>query len=126
MIDLDGAGTDDQSLTFTGDPITIEEVGEAPVGPAGYCTSVEAGAFSEGTDPSSDNQVTIEVLMMDGRALDQDDHARSSSGSVSFSDYMDLVASAANAAFVDEGFTFTAAGSDRSFTMTFEPTGGGP
>ena len=48
----------------------------------------------------------------------------SSSGSVSFSDYMDLVASAANAAFVDEGFTFTAAGSDRSFTMTFEPTGG--
>ena len=37
---------------------------------------------------------------------------------------MDLVASAANAAFVDEGFTFTAAGSDRSFTMTFEPTGG--
>ena len=35
-IDLDGAGTDDQSLTFTGDPITIEEVGEAPVGPAGY------------------------------------------------------------------------------------------
>ena len=124
-IDLDGAGTDDQSLTFTGDPITIEEVGEAPVGPAGYRTSVEAGAFSEGIDLSSDNQVTIEVLDDETGALSTKTITLgSSSGSVSFSDYMDLVASAANAAFVDEGFTFTAAGSDRSFTMTFEPTGG--
>ena len=124
-ITLDGLGTDDQSLTFTGDPITIEEVGEAPVGAAGYRTSVEAGAFSEGIDLSSDNQVTIEVLDDETGALSTKTITLgSSAGSVSFSDYMDLVASAANSEFVDEGFTFSAAGSDRSFTMTFEPTGG--
>ena len=62
--------------------------------------------------------------MMRRRALDQDDHARVLVRLGIVLGLHGSVASAANAAFVDEGFTFTAAGSDRSFTMTFEPTGG--
>ena len=122
---LDGAGTDDQSLTVTGDPITIAEVGEAPVGPAGYRTSVEAGAFSEGIDLSTDNTVVVEILDDEtGELFTKTITLGSSAGSVSFSDYMSELATAANASFLDEGFTFTSAGSDRSYTMTFTPTGG--
>ena len=122
---LDGAGTDDQSLTVTGDPITIAEVGEAPVGPAGYRTSVEAGAFSEGIDLSTDNTVVVEILDDEtGELFTKTITLGSSAGSVSFSDYMSELATAANASFLDEGFTFTSAGSDRSYTMTSTPTGG--
>ena len=39
-------------------------------------------------------------------------------------DYMSQLATAANTSFPDEGFTFTSMGSDRSYTMTFTPTGG--
>ena len=122
---LDGAGSDDQSLTVTGDPITIEEVGEAPVGPAGYRTSVAAGAFSAGIDLSTDNTVVVEILDDEtGALVTKTITLGSSENSVSFSDYMNQLAAAANTSFLDEGFTFTSAGSDRSFTMTFTPTGG--
>jgi flagellin len=122
---LDGAGSDDQSLTVTGDPITIEEVGEAPVGPAGYRTSVEAGAFSQGVDLSTDNTVVVEILDDEtGDLVTKTITLGSSDGSVSFSDYMSQLATAANTSFLTEGFTFASAGSDRSYTMTFTPTGG--
>ena len=122
---LDGAGSDDQSLTVTGDPITIAEVGEAPVGPAGYRTSVEAGAFSQGVDLSTDNTVVVEILDDEtGDLVTKTITLGSSDSSVSFSDYMSQLATAANTSFLTEGFTFASAGSDRSYTMTFTPTGG--
>ena len=102
-----------------------QEVGEAPVGPAGYRTSVEAGAFSEGIDLSTDNTVVVEILDDEtGDLVTKTITLGSSDGSVSFSDYMSQLATAANTSFLDEGFTFTSAGSDRSYTMTFTPTGG--
>ena len=47
----------------------------------------------------------------------------STSGSVSFSDYVDLVATAANAAFLADGFTFSGAGTGSSLTLTMVPAG---
>jgi len=47
----------------------------------------------------------------------------SSAASVSFADYADLIASAANAATEADGFSFTADGTGSSLTFTMEPAG---
>ena len=74
---------------------------------------------------STDNTVVVEILDDEtGALVTKTITLGSSENSVSFSDYMNQLAAAANTSFLDEGFTFTSAGSDRSFTMTFTPTGG--
>ena len=123
-LDLDGAGSSDQSLTFTGDPVTIAAVGAAPVGPAGYRTSVDAGAYSNGVS-LTDNAVTIEVVdRVTGTIHSQTVSLGSSDSSVSFDSYMSYLEAAANTAFTDEGFSFATTGTGTSRTMTFEPAGG--
>lgn len=43
-------------------PVRVAAVTGAPAGPAAYRSSVDAGAYSDGIDLSSDNEVTIEVI----------------------------------------------------------------
>ena len=124
-ITLDGAGTDDQSLTLTGDPITIAAVGVSPVGEAGYRSSVSAGAYANGINLETDNEVTIEVIdTVTGAIHSQTVALGSAASSVSFDEYMSYLEAAANTSFVDEGFTFTSAGSGTSYSLTFAPAGG--
>lgn len=123
-IALDGNGSDDQSLTLTGDPITIAAVGAAPVGEAGYRSSVSAGAYSGGVNLGTDNAVTIEVIdTVTGAIHSQIVALGSNASSVSFDDYMSHLVAAANESFLDEGFSFASTGSDTSYSLTFEPAG---
>ena len=123
-IDLDGGGSSDQSLTVTGDPITIAAVGAAPVGPAGYRTSIEAGAYADGIN-LTDNEVTIEVIdTVTGAIHSKTVTLGSSDSSVSFGSYMSYLEAAANESFIDEGFSFASSGADRSYSLSFEPAGG--
>ena len=124
-ITLDGLGSDDQSLTLTGDPITIAAVGVSPVGEAGYRSSVSAGAYANGINLETDNEVTIEVIdTVTGAIHSQTVALGSAASSVSFDEYMSYLEAAANASFIDEGFTFASAGSGTSYSLTFEPAGG--
>jgi flagellin len=124
-ITLDGLGSDDQSLTLTGDPITIAAVGVSPVGEAGYRSSVSAGAYANGINLETDNEVTIEVIdTVTGAIHSQTVALGSAASSVSFDEYMSYLEAAANTSFVDEGFTFASAGSGTSYSLTFAPAGG--
>ncbi|MDC0882811.1 flagellin [Litorivicinus sp.] len=124
-ITLDGAGSTDQSLALTGDPITVEAVGVAPVGAAGYRSSVSAGAYANGINLGTDNEVTIEVIdTVTGTIHSQTVALGSTASSVSFDEYMSYLEAAANTSFIDEGFTFTSTGSGTSHSLTFAPAGG--
>ena len=106
-------------------PIIVEAAGAAPVGPAGYRSEVPSGAFSDGIDLSSDNEVTIEILDLEtGQIIaPKTVSLASSDGSVSYADFMNYLEAAANENFLDEGFTFATSGSDSSYTMTVVPEG---
>ena len=103
---------------------TVAELSGAPAGEAASRTSVVEGVYSNGIDLSTDNVVTLQV--MDDATGDIDEYELtlgSSAASVSFADYADLIASAANAATGADGFSFTADGTGSSLTFTMEPAG---
>ena len=103
---------------------TVAALTAPPVGDAGSRTSVDAGVFANGVDLSEDNTVTIEVIdNVTGGISSQTLTLASTSSSVSFTDYANLVAQAANTAFVDDGYTFTASGTGSALSLSMEPAG---
>ncbi len=103
---------------------TIAALTTTPAGEAASRSTVSAGAFSNGIDLSTDNVITFEVIdNVTGAIRNESLTLGSTSGSVSFSDYVDLVATAANAAFLADGFTFSGAGTGSSLKLTMVPAG---
>ena len=103
---------------------TIPAVGAAPSGPAASRTSVDAGAYSNGIDLSTDNTVVVEVIDNEtGTITSKTITLDSSSDSVSFGDFASYLEAAGNSNFLDEGYTFTSSGSGTSYSMTLEPAG---
>jgi flagellin-like hook-associated protein FlgL len=103
---------------------TVAALTAPPVGDAGSRTSVDAGVFSNGVDLSADNTVTVEVIdNVTGGISSQTVTLNSTSSSVSFSDYADLVAQAANTAFTADGYSFTASGTGTALSLSMEPAG---
>ncbi len=114
--------TDANALNTTAG--TIAALTTTPAGEAASRSTVAAGAYSNGIDLSTDNTVTLEVVdNVTGAIRNESLTLGSTSGSVSFSDYVDLVAAAANTAFTADGYTFSAAGTDSSLTLTMVPAG---
>ena len=106
-------------------PVRVAAVTGAPAGPAAYRSSVDAGAYSDGIDLSSDNEVTIEVIdNVTGTITNRTVALDSEDASVSFSSYMSLIATAGNTGFVDDGYTFTStANDDGTYNISFNPAG---
>ena len=106
-------------------PVRVAAVTGAPAGPAAYRSSVDAGAYSDGIDLSSDNEVTIEVIdNVTGTITNRTVALDSEDASVSFSSYMSLIATAGNTGFVDDGYTFTStANDDGTYNISFDPAG---
>ena len=122
--EIDFTGTGNNAQAFGLSTGTVAELTGAPAGPAASRTSVIEGVYSNGIDLSADNVVTLQV--MDGATGDIDEYEltlASSSASVSFSDYADLIASAANLATASEGFSFTASGTGSSLEFSMDPAG---
>lgn len=114
--------TDANALNTTAG--SIAALTTTPAGEAASRSTVTAGAYSNGIDLSTDNTVTFEVIdNVTGAIRNEILTLGSTSGSVSFSDYVDLVATAANAAFSADGYTFSKAGTDSSLTLTMVPAG---
>jgi flagellin len=106
-------------------PVRIAAVTGAPAGPAAFRSEVDAGAYSDGIDLSSDNTVTIDVLdNVTGAIVSKTLTLESEAGSVSFEDYVSLLEAAGNTGFIDEGYLFTSvANEDGTFSISFEPPG---
>ena len=122
--EIDFSGTGNNAQAFGLSTGTVAELTGAPAGDAASRTSVIEGVYSNGIDLSTDNVVTLQV--MDDATGDIDEYELtlgSSAASVSFADYADLIASAANAATEADGFSFTADGTGSSLTFTMEPAG---
>lgn len=103
---------------------TVAALTAAPAGPAASRSSVEAGAYSNGIDLSADNTVTFDVLdNVTGNIRSETLTLNSSASSVSFSEYANLIADAANTAFSADGYSFTTAGSDAALSLTMVPAG---
>lgn len=116
-------GTSGNTLAST-DPIRIAGSRQPAPGDAAYRSEVSAGPFSDGVDLSGDNSVTVEILDHEtGLITPKTLVLNSTAASVSVDDYMALLASAANDAFLNEGFAFQASGSGTSFAMTLTPEG---
>ena len=114
--------TDSNALNTTAG--TIAALTTTPAGEAASRSTVAAGAFSNGIDLSTDNTITFEVTdNATGAIRNETLTLGSTSGSVSFSDYVDLVATAANTAFSADGYTFSKAGTGSSLTLTMVPAG---
>ena len=106
-------------------PVRVAAVTGSPAGPAAYRSSVDAGAYSDGIDLSSDNEVTIEVIdNVTGTITNRTVALDSEDASVSFSSYISLITTAGNTGFVDDGYTFTStANDDGTYNISFEPAG---
>jgi flagellin len=106
-------------------PVRVAAVTAPPAGPAAYRSTIDAGAFQDGVDLSSDNVVTIAVTdNTTGGIVTKDLTLGSDSGSVSFSSYVSLIEAAGNTGFVDEGYTFAStANDDGTYSISFEPAG---
>jgi flagellin len=116
--------TDANALNGAAGTVAASQTGEDPFGVAANRSAVDAGIYSNGVDLSVDNTVTIEVIdNVTGTISQQVLTLDSSSTSVSFSDYADLVTSSANASFLTEGFTFETGGTDSSLTLSMVPAG---
>jgi flagellin len=116
--------TDANALNGTAGTVAASQTGEDPFGVAANRSAVDAGIFSNGVDLSADNTVTLEVIdNVTGAISQQVLTLDSSSASVSFSDYADLIGSSANTAFLNEGFTFETGGTDSSLTLSMVPAG---
>lgn len=105
-------------------PVRVAAVTGAPAGPAAFRSSVDAGAYADGINLSTDNEVTIEVIDNEtGGIVTKSVALDSEASSVSFADFAALLETAGNTNFVDEGYAFSASGADTTFSMTFEPAG---
>ena len=103
---------------------TVAALTAPPAGVAATRSTVEAGAYSNGIDLSTDNTVVLEVVDNTTGTINRETLTlNSSSASVSFADYVDLIAAAADTAFTDEGFTFASGGTDAARTLTMTPAG---
>lgn len=114
--------TDTNALNTTAG--TIAALTTTPAGEAASRSTVATGAYSNGIDLSTDSTITLEVVdNVTGAIRNESLTLGSTSGSVSFSDYVNLVATAANTAFTADGYTFSAAGTGSSLTLTMVPAG---
>ena len=106
-------------------PVRVAAVTAPPAGPAAYRSTIDAGAFQDGVDLSSDNVVTIAVTdNTTGGVVSKDLTLGSDGGSVSFSSYVSLLEAAGNTGFLDEGYTFASiANDDGTYSISFEPAG---
>ncbi len=106
-------------------PVRVAAVTAPPAGPAAYRSTIDAGAFQDGVDLSTNNVVTVTVTdNTTGGIVTKDLTLGSDSGSVSFASYVSLVESAGNTGFVDEGYTFAStANDDGTYSISFEPAG---
>ena len=106
-------------------PVRVAAVTAPPAGPAAYRSTIDAGAFQDGVDLSTNNVVTVTVTdNTTGGIVTKDLTLGSDSGSVSFSSYVSLIESAGNTGFVDEGYTFAStANDDGTYSISFEPAG---
>ena len=103
---------------------TVAALTTTPAGEAASRSTVSAGEYSNGIDLSADNTITFEVIdNVTGAIRNELLTLGSTSASVSFSDYVDLVATAANAAFSADGYEFTKGGTDSLLTLTMVPPG---
>ena len=127
-VDSDGNYVYDSGLTTalsSSNPVRVAAVTSPPAGAAAYRSSVDAGAYSNGIDLSSDNTVSFEVMDNEtGTIVTKTLTLGSESGSVSFSSYINLIEAAGNSGFLDEGYTFTStANDDGTFSVSFVPAG---
>jgi flagellin len=103
---------------------TVAALTAPPSGPSASRSSVDAGAYSNGVDLSSDNTVVIEVIdNTTGAISSKTVTLDSSADSVSFANFASYLEAAGNSNFLDEGYTFTSSGSGSSYAMTLEPAG---
>lgn len=106
-------------------PVRVAAVTAPPAGPAAYRSTIDAGAFQDGVDLSTNNVVTVTVTdNTTGDIVTKDLTLGSDGGSVSFASYVNLIESAGNTGFVDEGYTFVStANDDGTYSISFEPAG---
>ena len=106
-------------------PVRVAAVTGSPLGEAAYRSSVGAGAYSDGIDLSSNNEITIEVMDNEtGVLVAKTVTLESNSSSVSFTDFMSLLEAAGDSNFIDEGYSFeSVANDDGTYSMQFVPAG---
>ncbi|MDB3998285.1 flagellin [Litorivicinus sp.] len=103
---------------------TVAALTSTPAGAAASRSTISAGVYSNGVDLSTDNTITFEVTdNVTGGIRTETLTLGSTDSSVSFSDYLTLIAAAANTSFSADGYSFTSAGTGSSMTLTMLPAG---